>query len=356
MGQPQVSVVLPVWNGERYLRAALDSLLVQDFQNFEVVVVNDGSTDGTADLLAGYAHDARFRIHTQEPRGLVASLNRGLQLAQAEFIARMDADDVALPVRLSRQLAFMNAHPEVAAVGSSIILMDPVGRHLRTQVYPHGHAQVAVGMLHDCTLAHPAVMMRRSAVLAVGGYRQAFQHAEDYDLWLRIAERHRIDNLAEPLLCYRIHSTSVSATQRARQVFAALAARYAHRRRVAGLPDPFSDQTSPIGPADLARLNLTEAEESEFSIARCQLAREDVNCRPEVILEALVRAWQLRAHHHRGRLVRKVLMPGVFALGRKDRMSEAVWWFGRAFLTEPLSTGWMLVRDLFNLMRFFTTW
>jgi glycosyltransferase involved in cell wall biosynthesis len=350
MGQPQVSVVLPVWNGERYLRQAIESILEQDFKNFELVIVNDGSTDGTASILAEYSADERVRVHTQENCGLVAALNTGVELARAGLIARMDADDISLPNRLRLQYAFMEAHPEVAVLGSSITLIDAVGRQRKTQTYPQGPEAVAASMLQGCALAHPAVMMRRAAVIKVGGYRQAFQHAEDYDLWLRIMGNHRIDNLPEALLRYRIHPESVSLVHNTQQALGALTARYAYLRRSAGQPDPFLHQTSPVCLADLAKLNLTESEESEFSMMRFKIAQRQKTPALTEISGALQRAWDLRAHQRRGRLVRHVLMPGAFILMENGRTLAGLGWIACAFLREPLSAAWMLLRQSVKIL------
>lgn len=196
MSNPSVSVVLAVYNGLPWLPESLASLRRQTFTDFEVVLIDDGSTDGTAAVLAETASaDARFRIITQANRGLVASLNRGIAEARGSLIARIDSDDIAEPGRLEAQVEFMRAHPKVAVVGSAIRIIDQDGVPGKRLGYPCKPSDVAADMARGCALAHSAVMMRRDVVQAVGGYRESFRHAEDYDLWLRLAEKHELANL-----------------------------------------------------------------------------------------------------------------------------------------------------------------
>ncbi|TWU00029.1 putative glycosyltransferase EpsE [Botrimarina colliarenosi] len=216
---PAASFVLPVYNGERYLRETLASLRWQTFANWEAVCVNDGSTDGSLAILRDFAAaDPRFRIIDQPNAGIVAALNRGLAEARAEWIARIDADDVALPHRLATQLDFVGRHPEVALVGSAVTTMDPTGDLLRTLPCPTEHEAIESALLAGAApIAHPTVLMRRDAVLAAGGYRADYEWVEDADLWLRLALTGRLANLAEPLLRYRLHPGSVCWNRRTEQ-------------------------------------------------------------------------------------------------------------------------------------------
>jgi hypothetical protein len=344
MGQPQVSVVIPVWNGERYLKQAIESILAQDFADFELIVVDDGSTDGSAKVARSFADDPRVKVLTQTNAGVVAARNAGLSAASAKFVAFLDADDIAKPTRLSKQLAYLQARPDVALVGSHITYFDDGKGLLRTQEFPIGAPAVALALEAGNPLAQPAVMLRKSMVLAVGGYRDAFRlGAEDYDLWLRLVERHPLDNLPEVLTLYRIHPESLTHRLRHEQTFAALVAACAHRRRAAGRPDPLQGLHRPLTPADLARLDLTEAEEAVFMPSLIGLLPKQ-DAAPDAY-EALVRrAWELRRHIPRGRLVRHCLAPGISALRKAGRSGEAFGWFARAFVTEPLSACWMLLR------------
>ena len=215
MTHPRVSVLLPVFNGERYVGEALESVLAQSFQDFEVVVIDDGSTDGTPDILRRYAgEDPRVRVFRQPNRGLIAALNRGLALCRAPFVARMDADDIALPRRLELQVEVLESEPALAAVGGQAVYVDDQGRVIGQEPgIPVGEAEVEQAALVACPMLHPTVTFRKEAVEAVGGYPEDAVHAEDYALWARLLEAgYRLRNLAEVLVKVRRgHGGNVSA-------------------------------------------------------------------------------------------------------------------------------------------------
>src|SRR5437762_180743 len=190
---PSVSVVLAVHNGGRYLCNAIKSILVQDFQNFELLVVDDGSSDETADLLASVA-DSRVRVLRQEKcLGLTASLRWAMDEARGEFVARLDADDEARPDRLTKQVAYLEARPEVALVGSGVTLVDDDGAVVGVHLYPRHHEGLVRALERLLNpLPHSTIMFRREAVMATGGYRRYFAKAQDYDLVIRLSERHRL--------------------------------------------------------------------------------------------------------------------------------------------------------------------
>jgi hypothetical protein len=344
MGQPQVSVVIPVWNGERYLKEAIESILNQDFSDFELIVIDDGSTDRSAEIVSAFAHDPRVALHKQANAGVVATRNAGLRVAQAEFVAFLDADDIALPGRLARQVAFLRANPEVAVIGTDITYFNDAKGVIRTQKFPFGEARVAIALETGNPLAQPSVMMRKSMAIAAGGYREAFKFgAEDYDLWLRLTEKHPLDNLPEVLTLYRVHADSLTHRRRHEQSFAAVAAACAHRRRIAGRIDPLEGLSEPLSPAVLPLLGLSETEEAEFMPSLFGLLAKNDEA-PKSHLSLVKRAWELRAHIPRGRLVRHCLAPAISALCKAGRTGEAIGWFARAFMTEPLSACWMLFR------------
>lgn len=237
---PAISVVLPVFNAEAYVREAVESILAQSFTDFELIIINDGSSDGSGAILQELAaSDARIRLIERPNGGLISALNEGIERARASLIARMDADDVAMPERLALQHARMVVSPHLAVLGSFMRLMDASGKIIRIADYPITEADTARFLEQGCPLAHPTVIMRREAVIEVGGYRMAFAHCEDYDLWLRISERgFGIANLPKPLLNYRIHGTNVSSVHRQAQELGTIIARLCHRARKAGFPDP----------------------------------------------------------------------------------------------------------------------
>ena len=173
MSRALITVLLAVHNGEPWLREAVASILAQSWREFEFLIIDDASTDTTPEFLRTLT-DPRIRIVRNETNlGLTASLNRGLQLAQGDLIARQDADDVSHPHRLAKQAAFLSAHPQIAAVGSQAWLIDEHGRSLGRKDLPIGHRGIWWSHLWDNALAHSAVMFRRKAVLEAGGYEIA---------------------------------------------------------------------------------------------------------------------------------------------------------------------------------------
>ena len=208
---PVVSVLLAVYNTRPFLAEAIESILAQAFEDFEFLIVDDGSTDGSTEVVRRFAAiDGRVRPIIRENRGLVASLNEMIEAARGEFLARMDADDIALPGRLGRQLAYLREHPEVVVAGSWVEWIDQEGDSLREFHMEEGHEAIERLLLEEGTnsICHPAAMIRADAMRRVGGYREEFTACEDYDLWLRLGEVGRAANIPEVLLRYRYRATS----------------------------------------------------------------------------------------------------------------------------------------------------
>jgi hypothetical protein len=227
-----VSVVMPVRNGERFLREALESTLAQTLVDLELIVVDDGSTDSTPEILGDAARrDSRVRLERQEAAGLAAAINAGCAVAAAPLIARMDADDVMVPDRLERQVAYLDAHSQIALLGGGIVLIDEAGREIDREP---GREQLDFLVRNELT--HATVMMRADAFRALGGYR--LDQSEDYDLWLRFDERYGVTALAEPVIHYRLHPGQFSVTALERQALGFLCVRAAAVARRRGEDDP----------------------------------------------------------------------------------------------------------------------
>lgn len=211
---PAVTVLMPVHNGADHLPAALASVFAQDFADFELLVVDDGSTDATPEVLAGCA-DPRLRVLRLERTGLVGALNRGLDEARGELVARLDADDEMLPGRLTRQVEQFRQVPELVACGSDYLLVGAASGLVRT---PHDDRDCRAHLMFGSPIAHPAVMLRADALRAHGvRYRTEYPHAEDFKLFSELAAIGRLANLAEPGLRYRIHPGQVSQVEAAPQ-------------------------------------------------------------------------------------------------------------------------------------------
>lgn len=206
---PAVSVVMSVYNGEKYLRAAVESVLQQSFTDFEFIIVNDGSTDRTRAILESY-QDPRILLMHQENVGLTKSLNRALARAKGEFIARQDADDLSLPDRLRIQVEFLADNSEVSLVGSAVQVIDGEGCELTIFRPPCDFPTIAQKLKSYNCFWHGSVLFRRSCLTVLGGYTEAFTTAQDYDLWLRFAEKYQLANLALPLYAYRFNPNAVT--------------------------------------------------------------------------------------------------------------------------------------------------
>jgi glycosyltransferase involved in cell wall biosynthesis len=207
---------MPVYNAEAYVGQAVDSLLGQTFTDFELIIINDGSTDGTADILEDRARrDPRVRLVSRPNTGYTKALNEALSLARGTYLARMDADDVSLPTRFEKQVAYLRGHPECVLVGSRILTIDPFGSPLYEPNHKLTHDEIEQQLLSGVgwAIVHPVSMMIREHVDALGGYRVSMEPSEDLDLFLRLAERGRIANLPEVLLHYRQHVKSVNHTR-----------------------------------------------------------------------------------------------------------------------------------------------
>lgn len=217
---PHVSVVLPVWNGERFLVEAVESVLSQTLGTLELLLVDDGSTDTTPEIANCYARrDQRVQVIRLERSGIAHALNAGIAAARGQYVARMDADDIAHPSRLQKQLAHLDANADCVAVGSAVYVMDETGGHVGTSNYPEEHSEIAQTLIdgRSNAMAHPTVMARRTALLAVGGYRPDSVPSEDLDLWFRLSRIGTLANLQEQLLRYRRHANAVSICERERQ-------------------------------------------------------------------------------------------------------------------------------------------
>ena len=239
---PALSVIMSVYNGAAHLYPCVQSILQQHFTDFEFLIVNDGSTDGSARILRELAKaDLRIKLIERENRGLVASLNEMIDVARAPLLARMDCDDVAMPNRFSAQIAYLAEHPEVGILGSNTHDLDEVGLLIgATDNYPSGPAEARSMLKGGPPVCHPSVMMRTALIRQLGGYRPAFRHAEDYDLWLRASLHTDIANLSDRLLLYRRSPQQISQKHAGEQAKAAAIAWLDHVRVCEGQSSLFA--------------------------------------------------------------------------------------------------------------------
>lgn len=217
---PLISVAMPVYNAQRFLAEAMESLLAQTLAAFEVVTINDGSTDASGQILENFAkRDPRVRVITTPNGGVAKALNRCIDEARGKYLARMDADDVAMPDRFEKQAAYLDAHAECVCVGGQVMVIEPFGSPLHVAEHALDHETIDRELMNGrgWAMVHPAVMMRRQAVIDAGKYRLQYNHSEDLDLFLRLAERGKMANLPDVVLRYRHHPSSANHTRYAEQ-------------------------------------------------------------------------------------------------------------------------------------------
>jgi len=210
---PAIDVLVTVYNGERFIAQTIDSVIGQTFRDWRLIIVDDLSTDRTEEIIRSYAaRDPRILLIKGEHKGIAAAANIGLRAVTAPLVARLDGDDVALPERLQVQHDFLQAHPDVLAVGSDVYLIDENNKRLRRRRAPVGWQKIHEILQTRNCMCHPSAMIRRSALKQIGGYRDKFRNSLDYDLWLRISEIGKIENITQDLLLYRRHASQISAS------------------------------------------------------------------------------------------------------------------------------------------------
>jgi glycosyltransferase involved in cell wall biosynthesis len=222
---PRVSVLMAVHDGAPWVKDAVASVLTQTLTDLELVVVDDGSADVTPALLAG-VDDRRLRVERRPRAGLTRALNTGLALVRAPLVARLDADDVALPERLARQVAFLDAHPDVGVVGSAAREINGSGREVRVVRPPVDDATLRRVLIRRNPMVHSTVTMRRNVIDAVGGYDARFVVAQDYDLWMRLVAVTRLANLSDTLVVRRLLPGRISLARDTERLRAEARARW----------------------------------------------------------------------------------------------------------------------------------
>lgn len=206
---PKVSVVMSVYNAEKYLREAIESILNQTFKDFEFIIIDDASTDNSLKIIESYKDPRIVMLKNEKNIGLTKSLNRGLKIAKGEYIARMDADDVSLPTRLQKQCSFLDKNSNCAVCGTFVFLIDSQSNIIGKSVKPIKSKDISKELQFNNCLTHGSVMMRKTVLEMVGFYDEEIKRAQDYDLWVRISEIFEIRNLPKFLYCWRNHCENI---------------------------------------------------------------------------------------------------------------------------------------------------
>ncbi len=221
---PFVSVIMPVFNGEKYLNEAIESILNQTYTNFEFIIINDGSTDTSEEIILSYKDSRIVYIKNPENYKLIQTLNIGFSLAKGRYIARMDADDISHPDRLQKQVQFLELNKDYGLIGSGVNLFH--GANKSQLLYHTDHASLKFALAFYCPFIHPSVMIRSSVLHNIDCVFDAnYVHAEDYELWTRLAFKTKMANLPEYLLDYRLHASQISSQYNLHQIDLAISIR-----------------------------------------------------------------------------------------------------------------------------------
>jgi len=214
---------MSVYNGERYLKEAVESILNQTFKDFEFIIINDGSTDKSPQILDEYTkRDRRTRVIHQKNIGLTKSLNKALKLAQGKYIARIDADDIAYKSRFKKQVDFLEKHPKVGLVGNYVDVIDERGKNIGRLIYPTSDKKIKKELIKKNPFCHPSVMFKKEVTKKVGVYNEDFGAAQDYDFWMRISKHYQIANLSEVLGAWRLRKKAITFQKNISQIKANL--------------------------------------------------------------------------------------------------------------------------------------
>jgi glycosyltransferase involved in cell wall biosynthesis len=282
--EPLVSVLIPVKNGSRFIDEAVESIISQTWKNLEIIIIDDGSSDDTMEklkLLA--AKDTRIELQKSQGTGFVDALHQAATLAKGSYLARMDADDICLPNRLSTQMKIMMDRPDLVVLGTAAMQIDEVGREHGIMRMPSNSQTVRKQLRHSSCVIHPSVIMRSEAFKKCGGFRKPFMHALDYDLWLRMSRIGEIGNLPKILMYYRVHEESVTANNGKKQALKSAAAIAADALR-----------------------NLTESHEFDFiaelsTVSGLDSLLEKLQAYPDIRRQAESTYWRIRTYNSRNR-------------------------------------------------------
>lgn len=252
---PTISVLLPTFNDSLYLHDAIDSIMHQSLEDYELLVIDDSSTDNTAQIISGF-QDPRIKVIQNEKNlGLAASLNKGLALAQGKYIARMDGDDISFPDRFERQIDFLNEHPDVFILGCNTIRIDADGNFIDKSDYPNSDALIRYSLFFRNAIAHPTVMMRSELFNKHNYSYNLFDSGQDFDLWTRIPNEHKFWNLPDFLYYHRRHSKSITSTKDTKSLEKPFESRQKYIERITGKSLTLQQVAMIKTPQDLDNIN-----------------------------------------------------------------------------------------------------
>ena len=341
MDNPLVSVAMVVCNVDRFLAESIESILNQTYRKFEFIIVDFGSTDNSKLIASSYAaRDSRLKVHEIPHCGLAEARNASCSLAQGKYIAIMDADDVALPNRLSAEVDFMEKHPDVGVVGGATEWIDATGKGWGVHDCPTEDREIKSALAIYHPFFHPTLLIRKQAFDFVGRYRSAFAPAEDYDLTMRISEHYRCANLKQVVLQYRIHAYQLSLQKRQHQTFGKLGAQVSALSRAKGNPDPLNE-TQEITGAVLAQLGITYAkQQQELALDRQQWIRNRCAVGEySLALDAVVEMLESNLEHVERWLIADLRLLAARLYWKQKKFGSSCLTAAHAMIVRPIIVG-----------------
>lgn len=258
---PAASVVMAAWNAELYISEAIRSVLGQTFKNFELIVVDDGSTDNTSEVVKRFLEqDSRIKYFRRSHEGMVPSFNFAYKSAVSNYLVHLDADDIAAPERLDAQLTFMERHPEVGLLGTAYRMIWPDARVIQERVFPSTDAEIRLALAKSACFCHSSIVIRRKSYEAVGGYHAAYRFSEDLDLYLRLSEVTQMANLSQVLAFYRVHGNQVCARNFEQGIISSIGVRIAAKLRAANENDRVLEEDVPLSRDTIRTFGYTDEE------------------------------------------------------------------------------------------------
>jgi hypothetical protein len=347
MKTPLVSVAMVTRNVDRFLAESIDSILGQTLRDLELVIVDFGSTDKSKSIISGYsAKDGRVKFHEIPECGLSDARNASFVFSVGQYVAIMDADDIAVPDRLTRQFEFMEKHPEIGVLGGAVEWIDQTGKALLTKYFPCLDSEIRAALLSYSPFCNPTMMLRREVFAATGGFRRALAAAEDYDLWLRVAKRCELANLPHILLRYRVHPHQETQRNVRLMAVGALAARASASRGEHVVLDPL-DSAEEITPTVLSALGVSEAAYqralvSQYRGAIRYMCRAGEYCAGLKLAAEMLRSsdWD---HVDRWEIA-DVWLASAWLYWRQREFLRSIIAIGRAILIRPVVAGRPLKR------------
>lgn len=228
MKRPEISIIMPIFNGEKYVSKAIDSILSQTFKDFEFIIINDASNDKTTEIINSYNDNRIIIVNNKENLGVTKSLNKALNISKGKYIARQDADDISDTGRLSEQYLFLEKNTNIAMAGTFAYIINDTGKIIQSITKPISSNNIRNKLKEDNCFIHGSVMIRRNILEEIGVYNESYFRSQDYELWLRMIKKHKIINIPQFLYLLRKHNDNIESKYIDEQKAFVVLAQYIH--------------------------------------------------------------------------------------------------------------------------------